>query len=250
MLPYFNRHLLTPLRPTDVHWVVSRLPKDVIDAMKSNSKLILAGGFIRACVANEKPADIDMFASTKEEAGVIAGLLSAKRNRKPITTDNAITIPGPGLALQFIHRWTFSSLDECIQSFDFTIASAAIAFVEGKWVGKCHSDFYADLAGKRLVYLAPARNEDAGGSMLRVLKFYQRGYRIPLDSLGAVIARLMTGINKEELPLGRTNGNVEAAHALVLSGLLREVDPLLDPDHIIHLPSSQETLNDAAEATT
>lgn len=249
MIPYFSNHSLVPLRPSDVHWVASRLPKDVYDAMKADSKLILAGGFIRACIANEKPADIDLFSSTKEQAGVVAGKLAAKRNRKPITTDNAITIPGPGLALQFIHRWTFETIDKCIESFDFTIASAAIAFVDGKWVGKCHEDFYSDLAGKRLVYLSPVRNEDAGGSMLRVLKFYQRGYRIPLDSLGAVIARLMTGINKEQLPLHRTGGNVEAASALVLSGLLREVDPLIDPDHITHLPSTQENLNDAAEAT-
>ena len=49
----------------------------------------------------------------------------------------------------------------------------------GEYVGLCNIRFYPDLAARRLVYTSPLRNEDAGGSILRVLKFYQRGYRIP-----------------------------------------------------------------------
>ncbi|KKK50630.1 hypothetical protein LCGC14_3123090 [marine sediment metagenome] len=70
--------------------------------------------------------------------------------------------------------------------------------------------------------------------MLRVLKFYQRGYRIPLDSLGAVIARCVTGIDFEKID------STEENYAFVLTGLLREVDPLVDPEHISHLPATPD----------
>ena len=90
------------------------------------------------------------------------------------------------------------------------------------------------MASKRLVYRSPARNEDAGGSMLRVLKYYQKGYRIPLDSLGAVIARLIHKLDNERVPLSD-----QKAVAHIITGLLREVDPDIDPLHLAHLPSSE-----------
>jgi hypothetical protein len=100
-----------------------------------------------------------------------------------------------------------------------------------------------------LVYLQPIRNEDAGGSMLRVLKFYQRGYRIPIDSLGQVISRLMTGvdisrIHTEQKKFDKDSeipGLVfdEQQLSKVVTGLLREVDPLIDPAHVSHLPATE-----------
>jgi hypothetical protein len=53
-----------------------------------------------------------------------------------------------------------------------------------------------------------------------VLKFYQNGYRIPLTSLGAVIARLMKGVDFNQVDVKN-----EARVADVVSGLLFEVDP-------------------------
>jgi hypothetical protein len=77
----------------------------------------------------------------------------------------------------------------------------------------------------------------AGGSILRVLKFYQRGYRIPLDSLGAVIARLMKPVDFDKI-IGRTDQEDQLAK--VLTGLLREVDPNVDPTHEAHLPAEDK----------
>ena len=99
--------------------------------------------------------------------------------------------------------------------------------------------FYEDLAAKRLRYTSPQRNEDAGGSMLRVLKFYQRGYRIPLNCLGAVVSRLVKGIDFDAVS-GGTEATREKQIAKVISGLLREVDPNVDPEHIAHLPSIED----------
>jgi hypothetical protein len=216
--------------------------------MKNHHSVFLAGGYIRACVANEPVADIDLFAPDEERASLYARVLAG--DEKISKSKNAFTfrIKGFDTPIQVIHRWTFAKPEEVIESFDFTVAKAMVWCSSGsvdhtrKWESLIHDDFYSDLAAKRLVYTSPIRNEDAGGSVLRLLKFYSKGYRTPLDSLAAVIARLVVqGVVEEGLSkLGPTR---EEAMTVALTGLLHEVDPLLDPEHIYHLPS---TITDAA----
>lgn len=217
------------LQEEDVLWIGRRLPKAVVALLnKYPAVLFVAGGFIRATIAREEVNDIDIFAPSKEQAHEAAKEYAAlDSNRKLIVSDNAYTVVGDRLPVQFIHRWTFTTPEECVNSFDFTIARAAIWSHGGSLHSVCSHRFYPDLAGKRLVYCKPVRNEDAGGSLLRVLKFYQRGYRIPLDSFGAVLARLSVAVRADELPHGMPH---EDAVGYVYTGLLREVDPsVADP---------------------
>lgn len=250
---------MTGLTNHDVLWILRRLPKCVKDLMKQRRRTILAGGFIRSCIANEPIHDIDLFCESKDAAEVAAIKLAEKTGinlrgepktlHKIIHTDNAFTVlRNDCRPIQVIHRWTFSGAQDVVLSFDFTIARAALwnEKQQGRHVWRSISDdrFYADLAGKRLVYCQPIRNEDAGGSLLRVLKFYQRGYRIPLESMGAVIARLVAALEP------RTDIANEHYVGLVLTGLLREVDPSIDPDHIAHLPGlTDEALADDEEVS-
>lgn len=215
----------------DLNFCVNRLPKKLVEVIKNaKTKLFIGGGYIRGIIAQEKINDIDLFVSTKEDAAVFAGLLS--HSPKDIyKTENAYTIRAP-LPLQIIHRWVFEKPEDISLSFDFTICCAVIWYENEQWHSFCDDRFYMDLASKRLVYRCPDRNEDAGGSMLRVLKYYQRGYRIPLDSLGAVIARLMRSVKMDAI-------DSEETLAKVLTGLLQEVDPNIDPNHISHLPSEK-----------
>ncbi len=232
---------MNTLSSHDLSWIVRRLPKKLKDGMQLlGPKVVVAGGFIRCCIANEPINDVDVFTQTPEEAETIAKTL-LPTGRSIISTDNAYTIKGLGIPIQFIHRWTFPKPEDSLKSFDFTIAMAAIWF-DGFWRSACDPRFYEDLAAKRLVYTSPERNEDAGGSMLRVLKFYQRGYRIPLDSLGAVIARLTRDIEDDGVRniQGARKCTFEKARAHVISTLLFEVDPLLDPEHCAHMPSLEE----------
>lgn len=253
---------MTTLKPQDLQWVLQRIPRHVLQAIKdSNGRVFVAGGFIRSCIANEPPNDIDMFVSSKIEAKGLAEQLAlvfrhtTHRHRdqpRYVETDNAFTISGGyRTPLQIIHRWTFNSPRECVESFDFTIARAAVWWGlppvlqmgnnEAGWQSVCDDDFYADLAAKRLVYKSPIREEEAGGSMLRVLKFYQRGFRIPLDSLGAVMARMFVHINVDPRQVAiMDQAQFERHVAPQLTEMLREVDPALDPDHIAHLPSMKE----------
>ena len=233
---------LTPLSRHDLQWCIRMLPKKVLELMQARpGQVFLAGGFIRAAIAHEPINDVDLFVPSKDAAAACALALKGNNEHiRLIETENAWTVVMKPYPVQIIHRWTFNDPAACIQSFDFTIARAAIWHEgpnAGQWASACDPQFYPDLAAKRLVYCKPERIEEAGGSMLRVLKFYQRGYRIPLDSLGAVIARLCQAVDWNKID---RHNNVEGQLGKVLTGLLREVDPNIDPLHESHLPSDAQ----------
>ena len=218
----------------DLKWCLRLLPKSLFKLMKKRyNDIALAGGYIRSRITNEKPSDIDMFSNSKDLANICALIISKDTNGEIIETDNAFTVKGK-IPIQFIHRWVYKKPPDVLPSFDFTIAKAVIWFNGKQWKSLCDDRYYAHLAAKKLVYCSPKRIEEVGGSMLRVLKFYQRGYRIPLDSFGAVIARIVSKIDFNRI-------NTEEDLAKTFTGLLREVDPDIDPTHIAHLPSTKET---------
>jgi len=214
----------------DLQWIVRCLPKDVRKLLKSHlPRLTVAGGFIRALIAREKPSDVDIFAPSVEAATAAAKVLAPDWvvSLVPsivIKTKNALTIPRDDITVQFITRWTFDKVEDLLASFDFTIAAAAVWCDADGWHSQCDDKFYIDLAARRLVYRSPQRNEDAGGSMLRVLKFYQRGYRMPLESLAAVTGRLVRGVDWGRIHACPADEQ-EAQLAKVLTGLLVAVDP-------------------------
>jgi hypothetical protein len=262
----------------DLQFALMRCPKALLHTMKATmpGKIFVGGGFLRSIVSGEPVNDVDVFVSSKEDALTLARMLVIRKLRfvtkkteaggitviRPLqfrelnqdqvkqtergiyTTDNAYTLTGFSPSIQIIHRWVFDAGDLVAASFDFTCCAAAFWWDGETWKSYCDERFYCDVASKRLVYRAPKRNEDAGGSMLRVLKYYQRGYRIPLDSLAKVIARLVKGVDLTRLvhaqyQIGKPNKTVidEAAFSFVIAGLLREVDPQIDPGHVAHLPA-------------
>jgi len=257
----------------DFQWCLRRTLQRVLELLQDKpGAVFVGGGFVRAVIANEPVNDIDLFTTDKDSATAAARfLLSLKEGedagRKIHETDNAFTVKGLRIPVQIIHRWTYTTPEQLMASFDFTIAMAGFWWEKtgedlliprlgqsgeasstiqkvGKWHSICDDHFYEDLAAKRLRYTSPQRNEDAGGSMLRVLKFYQRGYRIPLDSLGAVMARLVDAVDLKGIEVlgdGKDSSLIasttEQRWAKILTGLLREVDPAIDPAHISHLPS-------------
>lgn len=215
----------------DLRYVVQRTPKDIRDLMTANPKrLFLGGGFVRATIANETPSDIDLFGVTKAELEGFATTLMASRPGARIhRSKNAITLVTPDrLTVQFITRWTFDEPKALVESFDFTVCQAAIwrggNQSNSPWRSCIGDSFYQDLAAKRLVYTSPKREEEAGGSLLRVLKYVKRGYSIQVGSLGAVLARTAVKLRDSGLA-----GSEEGA-AQVITGLLREVDPSLVVD--------------------
>ncbi len=227
----------------DLRWAVQLLPKKLRNIMQSpdwSGKIFVGGGYLRSTISNEKINDIDLFVNSKKDAELLAYKLSENKSELH-KTENAYTIKDK-IPIQIIHRWVFQHPEDVSNSFDFTVSCAVIyCNVESEnkynYDSFCDDRFYIDLAAKRLIYRSPVRNEDAGGSMLRVLKYYQKGYRIPLDSLGAVIARLIKSLDINKVDI---NNETQVAH--VLTGLLREVDPNIDPTHNAHLPSVKDDI--------
>lgn len=216
---------MNTLSTPDLHFVVSRIPKDIKEIAK-NSGLVIGGGFIRSTISGEKVSDIDLFGPDKAEMKTIAYKLATERKGRVHETDNALTVLAPPrFPIQFITRWLYSNPPDVVTSFDFTVCQAAVWFKDDKWQSSIAESFYPDLAARRLVYTKPERNEDAGGSILRVRKFLSRGYNIQAQSLADVIARLVMKVDFSKV-------SDETMIGKVLAGLLREVDPLAVIDGI------------------
>ena len=145
------------LDPKDLSWAVRLLPEEVKNLMtRYYKRIVLGGGYLRATIANEKVNDLDLFTSSALESKLYADLLAKDAGRKVYETENAYSLRLPkGSFVQFIHRWTFPNPEALIQSFDFTIACAAIWVQSStKWTSLADDNFYSDLAAKRLMLRA------------------------------------------------------------------------------------------------
>lgn len=207
------------LTASDLNFVLTRLPRDLLKLMRKEP-IFLGGGFIRETISGNKPNDIDLFGKDSNELKRISLDFSLSRQAKLHTTDNAVTVLSPPrMPIQFITKWCFSEAEAVCESFDFTVCQAVIWFEKEKWHSLASNDFYIDLAARRLVYTFPHREEAAGGSMLRVRKFLQRGYSIQAQSLAGVITRLAMAVRWDET-------HDEKSAAKIITSLLHEVDPL------------------------
>ena len=220
----------------DVAFIHNRIPKyltEILGKEKWLGRVFIGGGFIRSIIANETINDIDMFVSSVEEAKELANEIAINNNGanyKIYETEFAKTILRDGPKPQIITKWLYTNVEDVVSSFDFTVCCAAVYFSEVKTVSGntkpvlkslCHDRFYSDLASKRLVYTSPVREEMAGGSMLRVLKYYQRGYRIDLTSLSKVMSRMINKLDPKQI-----NNIQDFEHVShIMRGLLVEVDP-------------------------
>ena len=176
------------LNTTDVASVLRHLPAAVRAALQQEpGRRFLAGGFIRAIIAQETPNDVDLFVTGDDAARALAKEL--KTPTPAVETGNAISIDGHAYKVQIIHRWTFATPHDCVKHFDFTVCAAAVWWDGVAWDSTCDAAFYSDLAAKRLMYRHPT-DPEPGGSMLRLLKFAARGYVAPPSSIAAIVARL------------------------------------------------------------
>jgi len=172
----------------DVNKVVKRIPYDLIKVMQKDEwqgKIFLAGGFIRAVIANEKINDIDLF--TQDANLLVSEFLATEAYE----TINAYTIRTLRYPIQIVKRWKYDTAEKVINDFDFSLCQAVIYYQDNHWQSLCSERFYIDLSAKRLIYTRPIREEEPAGSLIRVGKYLKKGYSIPLDSLAQVLARLI-----------------------------------------------------------
>lgn len=210
------------LRKDDLHLIVRRLPKDVQDSLREwSGRLFIGGGFIRAVIGNEEVNDIDFFGPSPDGLKQVCDGFRRQKNREDaqhLSTKNALTLAQPGkTTLQFIHRWRYDRPEDLLKSFDFSVCQAVVWYSEGRFRGLVGDDFYPDLAAKRLRYMRPVREEEAGGSMLRVIKYVKRGYRIQMEDLAAVMSRVVAQYDF-------ARGRIDIDH--FIRARMQEVDPL------------------------
>lgn len=173
------------LNRQDLNWVVKHLPSKLVAELKGFGGIFIAGGFIRSIIAKESINDIDLFATSKDNAKAFAAEFS---NDTPIVeTDNAISFHVQGRLVQIIHRWTFEVPQNILTHFDFTVAQAVIWLEKDSWKSLASDSYYEDLAAKRLVYTNPP-NAEFGSSLLRLLKYRAKGYNPTLKTIGEIVA--------------------------------------------------------------
>ena len=238
---------LQKLQINDLNHVVRRLPMDIRDLLsKYHGTLFVGGGFIRSIVAGEQVNDIDLFGVSADLLKKIADELQAKRGGKEKCllhhTKNAISVICNGrTTVQFITRWTYTDIGSVVASFDFTVCQAAIcrdgAEKKAPWISAIGEGFYVDLAARRLTYTHPIGDEEAGGSLLRAIKFMKRGYVMQIGSLAGVIARLVSAVDAQ-----RIDTNNELSTSWILRGLLEQVDPSVVVDGL-EVTDDHETPN-------
>lgn len=206
----------------DMMRVLAALPREVGEYLRDTQGVYLAGGFIRSIISNEAPSDIDLFLKEGGDPHLTAESLA--HGEELFTSEFAHTIPSlvHGYLVQVIDKWRFASPEDIIRHFDFTIAQAVIWYesrdTRPGWRSKCSHQFYQDLAGRRLHYNRYHKPDelDAGGTLLRVMKFVKRGFNISPEDLADIV-----------FEVSRDCGTPQD-----IVNILREVDPANPPTWI------------------
>jgi hypothetical protein len=222
---------LIPLTKDDMARIVSQLPDKVERLMKKYPNMIrIGGGMPRSVLDDDDIKDIDVFVSAYLNPKRIAlELMDASDEIR--MTENALTIVSDSRSIppiQVIQRWQYNTIDQLLEAFDFTIAQIAFSYddILG-FYGTCSEAFRDDLEAQRLTYLSPVRDEAPGGSLLRVLKFSRRGYRINVAEYAKVITRMLRDVDWEEILRKYPQSSVPFDDEVcrIIESRLFEVDP-------------------------
>jgi hypothetical protein len=221
---------LIPLTTDEVKRIVAELPDKVERIMKKYpTEIRVGGGMPRSVLDDDDIKDIDIFVSSRLNPKHIALELMDGTDEIRMT-ENALTIVSDSgfiPPIQVIQRWQYDTLGQLLEAFDFTIAQIAISYDDNGFYGASSEAFRADLEVKRLTYLSPIRDEVPGGSLLRVLKFHRRGYRINVTEYAKVITRMLRDVDWEEILRKYPQSSVPFDEEVcrIIESRLFEVDP-------------------------
>lgn len=193
-----------PLLPTDLMKLgQDKIPFAIKDVMRAHpKKVVLAGGFIRSVIADEKISDIDLFVPNQDLAHEVAkeiGAASIPCFSSWALRSHCLSLPTKPWTTQISWRRPFEAPEEVAAAFDFTICMAGMwktgTDYNCGWESWVHDYFYPDLKSRVLRYMDPDREEVGGEAFLRVLKFVSRGYKISIEELSTIVDRLASSAN-------------------------------------------------------
>jgi len=152
---------------------------------------IIAGGFVRAYFAGERPSDLDLYFRNSQDLEIVLENLKENGWNIGFQTDRATSMVKNGRLVQLISI-VYGDPSHVIELFDFTVCSAAVILYtensrenEEIFAGKIflHDDFMEHLAGRVLVYTG---SQYPLSSLKRAFKYVKRGYNICDESIIAL----------------------------------------------------------------
>jgi hypothetical protein len=176
--------------------VVAAMPSALRNALMYTNACV-AGGYVRDIISGKDPKDIDVFVQDEIVAKEVQDRLEwdlesarTKENKNSVTVDSydpLVTMP----PIQIINRWYVWPPEELVKTFDWGICQAAVYYDGREWQGVCTQAFVDDLANETATYMAPDRDEDAGASVLRMVKLARKGYFVDEESIAGCVGRFV-----------------------------------------------------------
>ena len=91
-------------------------------------------------------------------------------------------------SIQAIGNWFSDSPSNLLDKFDFTISQCALIYRNPNYELILVDSFFQDVASRELVY--NANDESRGSSIMRVVKYAGKGYKISTEELSKVLEAL------------------------------------------------------------
>lgn len=156
--------------------------------VKNIEKIIVAGGFIRAYFAGERPQDLDLYFRNNIDLLSLKSELEGKDWLEVFKTDRAITLKKDDKFIQLI-SYVYGEPSAVIELFDYTICCAAMTITRHEIEDEdsedtrielhghlvLHDNFFEHLAGRVLEFIGTPLPLS---SLQRAFKFVKRGYGI------------------------------------------------------------------------
>lgn len=161
--------------------------------LKYQGKVFVGGGCLRDAILGDKPKDYDLFSTATSQTEVRDYLKD--KSMSYFTSDNATSFYIKGQpTVQLITKWTYVDAQQMVEDFDFTVNQIGLVVIDNKPTVVYTDGFLDDIYTKTLTYTSPVRDENCAGSLMRMVKFLQRGYKIDKDNLAKLIGRLVSAL--------------------------------------------------------
>lgn len=172
------------LKNTDLMCCLNRLPEEIYDLLAVHGRrLVLAGGYVRALVAKEKPRDIDLFVPSQSLA---ESVVKTFEETDFVVSDKAFSLESKKVKVQIVYSREFTTPEQLIAGFDYSICKAAIYHDGTDFTSTVSPRFYEDIENKVLRYEHPMSGhlvaaekivEEYERSIIRSHKFFELGYK-------------------------------------------------------------------------
>lgn len=184
----------------------------------------IAGGALTSVFTGQSINDVDIYFKSKKDFIEAVGQAYDENMWCVAASDRAITFVNRDSVVQLMHFDFFESAEEIFDAFDFTVSMGAYDIDKDKFV--FHEDFLKHASQRYLKFHSGTRYPY--GSLLRVLKYQQRGYTIGKGDL----LRIGLSLQKVELnswdDLAKAIGGQYGDQALIETDKEYSLDAALD----------------------